>query len=58
MVIGDMIGNKFSDTASTGFDIDSNKESQLKLVGLSNENLKKMELILGKYSTDEINIEN
>jgi hypothetical protein len=54
-MIGDMNGEKFSDAASTGFDIDSSME---KVAGLTLENLKKMELILGKYSTDEINIEN
>ena len=79
MVIGDMIGDRFSDAESTNTaeeekgdikgekvkapdakvtELDLNKESQLKLVGLYNENLKRMEVILGKYSTDEINIEN
>mgnify|MGYP006111742255 FL=1 len=59
-MIGDMNGEKFSDSPSTGFDLDSTKEkeSQLKLAGLTNENLKKMEVILGKYSNEEIKIEN
>ena len=45
-------------SASPRVVIDLNKDSQFKMVGLCNEDLKRMEAILGKYSTKEINTEN